>query len=368
VGILHPRGNAQARQRTSDFIKLAAAAVEGLSYSDSKERFSISSNQVETRKSLFEEIGLLYVPHGSNRLVLTPVGRQLFDLLDGKDLTAIDKLTETRVTTLIAYALSSCQVDRPQSRGSPALSRNEWTTCQVRPYSLIWLALKDLGGVLYLHEFLGRLRKVWDPSEYPDMIQEIQTARKTGTVLATNDELVGSAEMNYRIYWKSHLSIADRFLSFDQDKQAFVLESGRRPLLEAILSLRRGCEGDDTEVIAARPWVDVDDYYRQVAQPCPPFLQSGSPVVVDFDGQSVANLEPYLISSIASGYTIEGGAELCRLPLRMPCFHPSVSQHLLRVDAKEQIGVRRVRMRLGMGRPIVDLTLLTRALKGSSLG
>src|SRR5438045_3442155 len=92
VGMLHP-GSAkiEARKRAADFVALANAATQGTPYDEAKELLDCSSNQAETRKSLFEELGLLYVPYASNELRLTPVGRQLFDLLGPVIADPIDK-------------------------------------------------------------------------------------------------------------------------------------------------------------------------------------------------------------------------------------------------------------------------------------
>ena len=82
VGMLQPiAGGSKARSQGIHFLKMAEAADRGLSYDDAKALFpNVDTATVETRKSLYEEFGLLYVPRYSGALHLTMVGRQLFEL------------------------------------------------------------------------------------------------------------------------------------------------------------------------------------------------------------------------------------------------------------------------------------------------
>jgi hypothetical protein len=359
--MLHPGGAEKARERAKDFFSLASSSMQGIGYSDAKDAFNISSNQVETRKSLFEEIGLLYVPRSSNQIILTEIGRQLFELIDGGTASS-DRKGISRATALLAFALSKCQVNRPQSRGSPRLSDAEVQSCMVRPYAVLWQAIHDLDGKLHLHEFMGPLRRMWVPDEYTSVLEEIRDARRQGRRLASTDELTGRDEMNYRIYWRSHMSLGETILSYDADMQTMSVVPNQWPIVEAVLQFHSGCAGNTTDLFAARPWKDIEDYYRNLAgSACPPFLSTGSPKIVDFQGQAIADLRSYKIEKRFPNFFITAGPELCNLALLLPCFHPSEQNHLLRVDRKESLPNGQIRIRFGAGRPITNVDRLKKA-------
>ena len=63
VGMVHPLApSARARTQGTWFLRMAEAAERGLSYDETKALFpDVDAATVETRKSLYEEFGLLYV-------------------------------------------------------------------------------------------------------------------------------------------------------------------------------------------------------------------------------------------------------------------------------------------------------------------
>jgi hypothetical protein len=352
VGMLHPAGGAKARARSDDFVKFCRAALDGKTYVQSKSLFAESDNQVETRKSLFEEFGLLFVPRGSNAIHVTPVGKQLFELVEGSGGAVTPELSD-RATALLTWALANSQVDRPQSFGTPPLTDADRKACKVRPYALVWRAIEDLGGVLHLHEFMGVLRHVFDPADYAQAISAIQSARKAGKILATAAAISGRAEMNYRIYWKSHLSLADKLLGWDAN--AFHVNPSAWAISQAVLALSNGCGSTDLDLIASRQWNSTEDYFLNVAGvACPPFIATGKPIVSDFDGQQIADLRKYQLSHNGP-LTLVGGPELCSLPLKAPCFHDGFPSRLLRLDKKSVGKEGTVTLVFGAGRPIIDL-------------
>lgn len=362
VGMLHPAGSEKAQQRCRDFVTLATAAIDGISYSDAKQLFTISSNQVETRKSLFEEIGLLYVPHGSGKIILTALGRQFYDIVhDGKASESAKKIKQA--TALLVFALSKCQVNRPQSHGSPRLPAADRVACEIRPYAALWQAIRDLGGHIALHEFMGPMRRLWSVGKYDSVIDEILSARKDAKSLATSDELTGKDEGNYRIYWVSHMSLGDSLLSYERATGILSVVPNLWSAVETVLQFQAGCTGSKTDIISARTWSDVDDYYSNlVGAACPHYLASGTPKVVDLNGQSIADLTSFSLDKSGAAIYITGGPSLCQLPVLLQCFHPGETANLLRIDAKEQRSDGSIRLRLGAGRPITDLTLLKKTL------
>jgi hypothetical protein len=359
VGMLHPASaRAAGRERTADFRVFAKAAVDGLSYTQTKKLFNIDHAQVETRKSFFEEVGLLFVPHKSDGLVLTAVGAQLYDHLLSS--ASLEKMVDRdKATSLLAWALSNSQINRPQSPGSPPISEADRKSCDLRPYAAAWQAINDLGGVLYLHEFMGLLRELHKASDYPACIAAIDAGRRLGTIhIDPSLWSSGKPLMNAAIYWKSHLSIAGELLRFDNDDQAFRFVEGRAPVIQAVLDLQRGCGGSKATAMTARTWNTVYDYYDDVGgRECPPFVASGAPVALDVNGLKITMLKGYELRSGKPAY-IDGGPELCSLLINTPCFHIDQPKAILRLASKAEIPGGGVRVTLEPGRPIVNGTLL----------
>ena len=120
LGIAHPTGEGRAPGQAKIFERLGAFSRENRDYSWMKGQFDFSAHQVETRVSLFQELGLLYSETGQDRLRLTGVGTQLLNQLQSND--DFGERETAQATALIAWALSNIQIRRPLTPGSPALS------------------------------------------------------------------------------------------------------------------------------------------------------------------------------------------------------------------------------------------------------
>jgi len=351
VGMLHPLAAIGSKARTQgvSFLQMADAAAKGRSYDEVKGAFGdVDHATVETRKSLYEELGLLYVPRHSGTLHLTSVGRQLLELL-GTDPPA-DPSPDLRrqVDSLLCWAMTHTQINRPQSYGTPAITADERAHCDIRPYAALWQAMFELGGRLEFNEFSSVLAHVQKVDEFSPAIRMILEARHTGKLPNAS-----AKSGNFGIYWRAHASVADAVLRIDDG--TFTFGAGREDLLRSILQFQMGCEGDDVAAaIKSRSWTDVKNYYDFAGQECPTFIASGQVTVVSFAGQSVVMLKSYALQKDASGYFVDAGMELCALKIGMPCFHSSELTRMLRVDRKTGQGNSKIRVRLGLGRPIND--------------
>lgn len=369
MGMMHPGADQRARNMAQDFVTYAEASRAGVTYNEAKKLLSVSTNQAETRKSFYEELALLYVPYRSNKIVLTPLGDQLFDLLAGKDLSNLPQEVTRQATALIIWAMCRSQINRPQSRGVPRPSEAQWRSCDIRPYAAAWMAVGDLGGELALHEFMGALRRLHKATDYDSVIERILAARKSQSILAKSVELTGSADMNYRIYWKSHLSVAEQVLNWDESASSLRVNAANWDIVGAALRFQAGCEASTQRAIQSSSWTDANDYFLSVAgAACPPFLATGTPKVTVYEGQAIADLRAFDIINEGGHYSMAGGPELCELALRMPCFHPSSPGRLLRIDAKEQRTGGTIALKLGLGRPIVNLSVLQAVLEAENAG
>lgn len=349
VGMLHPLAaiGSKARKQGILFLRMAEAADRGVPYNKAKALFEgVDQATVETRKSLYEELGLLYVPKSSGTLHLTIVGKQLLELL-GTDPPA-DPSAELRkrVDSLLCWAMTHTQINRPQSVGSPAIKEEDRRSCDIRPYAAFWQAMFELDGTITFDEFSSVLAQVHIVEEYPAALQTILEARKSGK-LPKAPEKSG----NFGIYWRAHLSMAEAVLRITDGVFTFAPE--RAAIIKSIIQFQMGCEGNDVSAaIRSKPWTTVNDYYSFAGQECPMFIASGQVAIVSFGGEPIQMLKGYALEQDAAGYFVDAGMELCALKIMMPCFHKSELGRMLRVDKKVSIANNRIRIRFGLGRPI----------------
>ena len=275
MGMLHPAGETlKSRDRASEFRRMAEYARQGVFYQDVKGLFDLSESGVETRVAAFAEVGLLYGLGPAAPLVLTPVGAQMFSLLESTQDFGPEEIT--RATSLLTWALSNCQIDRPRSPGSPKITDAERKACDIRPYMAAWSLMLDLEGVLYLHEFLGPVRQLEKVDGYDACVAGIRAARAAGTTFANPEAVNGKAPGNPSIYWRSRLSVGGTLLQFNPGLQRLEFAHRGEAVVETILDAQRGSEGDPLSAIAARPWTTIQDYFEVAGRKCPAAILNGS--------------------------------------------------------------------------------------------
>jgi hypothetical protein len=349
VGMLHPLAavGSKAQKQGAFFLRMAEAAEKGVSYDAAKQLFEgVDQATVETRKSLYEELGLLYVPKYSGALHLTSVGKQLLGLLGTSPPTDPSPELRKRVDSLLCWAMTHTQIHRPQSFGSPAITEEDRASCDIRPYAAFWQAMFDLGGTITFDEFSQVMAHVHTVQDYLGAVRIIRSARVSGALPNAPDK-----SMNFGIYWRSHLTVADAVLQIENGIFTFARE--REGIAKSILQFQMGCEGNDVSAaIRSKSWVDVEDYYSFAGEQCPTFIASGQATVRSFGGEPVVMLKGYGLEKDAAGYFVDAGMELCPLKLGMPCFHTSELHRILRIDQKTTIKGDRIRIRFGLGRPI----------------
>jgi hypothetical protein len=234
-----------------------------------KGQFSFSAHQVETRVSLFQELGFLYSKPGQDRLALTKVGIQLLNLIQST--SAFGEREAAQATALIAWALSNIQIRRPQSPGSPKLTATERNACDIRPCLVAWSMMLDLDGLLYMHEFLGPIRRIQTVAEYDECLEKIRHARSAGTVFVQPSQwATGGPLMNPSIYWRSRISVAGQLLHYDLQERRFEFAPGGENLLLTLIDAQAdSAQEDDTAFLKAGSWQTLDEYYRIAGRQCP---------------------------------------------------------------------------------------------------
>lgn len=367
ISMAHPLASDEnARVKGLQFLAMAKATLEGVSYRDVKQifrdSFSLSHQQTETLKSFFQEIGLLYVVGGSGRLTLTQAGGQLYGLIGPTPPPEPSEELRLKADAVLAWALSKSQINRAQPGGSPSPNLATVRSCSVKPYATFWQAMRDLDGWIGMGEFVQELSHLHDYKEYDKTIQRIRQARKTNHQYPLTHRDLGdnSANSNYRIYWRTHLTVGGEVLDYDSDSHRFSFKPERADLLNAILdTLHLGARCDYTlgkdAIIQAEPWTDLASYYNNVGGvQCPPYLASGQMKLTLFEEQEVIDLSGYKLKRRSGVYSVEGGVELCRLPPKAPCYHSDEPRRLLRLDKKVHLGAANVHLFFGPGRPIIE--------------
>lgn len=269
LGIAHPAGEGRAPDQADVFRRLGRYARNDRPYSWMKGRFNFSAHQVETRVSLFQELGLLYSKAGQNRLQLTGVGTQLLDLIDSTD--DLGDREAAQATALIAWALSNVQIRRPLSPGSPQIAIADRDACDVRPCAAAWSMMLDLDGVLYMHEFLGAVRHLQRTEDYDACVAAIKQARNDGILFVQPGQwAAGAPLMNPSIYWKSRLSVAGQLLEYNAAERRFDFAPGGENLILALIESQADQSGeDDLAFLKAGAWDSVESYYRLAGRQCP---------------------------------------------------------------------------------------------------
>ena len=352
VGMLHPLAPAgsRAQEQGLSFLRMAAAASDGVSYAKAKALFTdVDRATVETRKSLYEELGLLYVPRGSDELHLTAVGRQILDLLDVDPPTAPSADLRRQIDSLLCWSMAHTQINRPQSLGSPEIAEKDRAECDIRPYAAFWQAMFTLDGYVTRHEFERVLAHLKTVASFPDAVAMIKEARRSGGL----PDAPAKSD-NFGIYWRAHLSVANEVLHVEDG--VFRFAPKRAGILKYILQFLNGCS-DSQELRAppAKQWQSVHEYFSYAGKAAPNFIASGRATVVAFGGESIVFLRGTALQRDAQGYYLDGGAELCSLLVGTPCFHASETNRMLRVDLKTSTDQGRIRVRFGLGRPINDV-------------
>lgn len=349
--MLHPCGGEKARAQSDNFCEFVQSSLANIGYSASKPTDPKKKNQYETRKSLYEELGLAYVAARSDAITITEIGMQLYELISKQEKPHTEDF-KRRATSILAFALSRSQVYRPQSRGSPDQPKSDLDACRVRPYALAWQAVLDLEGTLTMNEFGSVLCRVWEPSQYASAIAEIKKARDEGRTFPRNSALSG----NFFIYWKSHLTIANTLLvEENRDGETILrLNKNYRSLLGALMRFGRSCDDSTVELFSALEWKNIEEYYTTIAGvTCPPFMESAEPKIVNVAGTVVADLSALNLQISGKTAKVIGGPELCKLPILTPCMHYLHQDFLLRLDTKTRLNDGQIELGLGRGRPIV---------------
>ena len=182
----HPLGPEGSKQRTQGlaFLRLAEAAQQGTAYNASKALFDVSTNQVETRQISLRRAWIAIRPACFRHAQANRDWRATLHFFLGTAPTVpAPNQLQLRVDALFCWAMMHCQINRPQSFGTPRLTEQERVACNLRPYAAFWQAVIDLDGFVTMEEFVN-------------VLSETQTATDTNIIAAV--QLIRSIRLGNR--------------------------------------------------------------------------------------------------------------------------------------------------------------------------
>jgi len=169
-GYPNPFGDKRAVRTWEIFASFASIgsyrAVKDYWESDSVSP-TMSAHAVESRKSSFEEFGLLYVLAGSDQVVVTPGGYQLLEAAESGDR---DQFIWVAVNLLIRFPL----------QGPPRSKVTSNAASGFPIYHFMYSALSELQNYVWLHELAYVLSGVTTPDGAQRAIEKVRALR-TGT-------------------------------------------------------------------------------------------------------------------------------------------------------------------------------------------
>lgn len=190
------------------FRVFADAANRGISYSEAKSLTEVSAHQAETKKAAFQEYGLLYVVPNSDRISLTPLGRQVASLAQGQ----LDSAKRRLMLLALARGLARYQFSNPLPVGGRRVLAE--SPVDVLPYLAAYYLLHRLDGVLTKSELRGCVFGIETMADLPSAEITIRKRRKLGEPFPDLDVLpaVDGTRENLRIYFISHLGLDAQIL------------------------------------------------------------------------------------------------------------------------------------------------------------
>jgi ribosomal protein L44E len=263
------------RELARSYLTLASASLEGESYSASKGLFpALDHAQVETKKAAFQEYGLLYVVPRSDRISLTPAGRQVYDLVSQPKLKEKNRRA---ILLMLGRALARYQFNNPIPVGG-SRRRGRALSSDVLPYLSCYYLMHMLGGLVTVSEVRGMIFGLQLMKDIPSILRTINVHRERKQRLADLECLPSNRRTaeNLKIYFMSHLGLDFEIIRstmssmYGYEEQSYEFTEHGYELTITILdeqwpNWRRG-----SEIPRAREYKDIKDYFTNgIGQLCP---------------------------------------------------------------------------------------------------
>jgi len=182
----------------------------------------LSSNSVESRKASLEEFGLLYVLSHTDKVVITPGGRQLLEAAEKDDVT---RFAWVGINLLMRFPLN----------GPPRSTNTSNTSSDFPIYNFMYSALCELGNYVWFEELLRVLGTVTSLDEARDavnLVRDLRTGSKTFDTFAPMPSLKG-AFYNSMNQVLNHLGLAGLLLFSTREEPPYNRDFPRRDAVHA---------------------------------------------------------------------------------------------------------------------------------------
>ena len=242
LGYPNPFGDDNARRSWAIFRSFAQhdsyRAVKD-HWSSSAVTKKISAHSVETRKSSFEEFGLLYVLSGSDAIVITPGGEQLLaaaEALNERDFAWVG------INLLMRFPLQG----PPRSRASSNVASD------FPIYQFLYTALCELENFVWMEELIRVLGLVTDLASAQEAIDEVRKLRAGEHNFETYPAMpdLKGAYYNSMNQVLNHIGLAGMTLSSDRGGSPYLGDLDRRETLlssySEIVRLAIGQRGEES--------------------------------------------------------------------------------------------------------------------------
>lgn len=232
--------NGRGHELAETFKVFVEAVDNGLTYAEAKTLFpELDPSQVETKKAAFQEFGLLFVEPGSNQIIITPLGKQVYELYINDQRESRDIRT---ILLALSQALSRYQFNNPLPVGGNRY-RARAASSDVRPYLAIYYIMLKLDGVITLSEIFGIVFGIQTMNELPTVVNNIVSQRGSGVPFPSLPQLPANTGTtnNLKIYFMSHASldleiIRDRTVNYyGVNEQGYEITELGYEIIESVL-------------------------------------------------------------------------------------------------------------------------------------
>jgi len=292
------------------FVTFAGASLSGKSYSESKALFpGLDHAQVETKKAAFQEFGLLYVVPRSNAITLTPLGKQVYDLILDKQAREKNRRT---ILLALSHALARYQFNNPFPVGGNRYTDRAQSS-DVLPYLACYYLLLKLEGVLTVSELKGAVFGLQTMADLRKLETKIRNQRKQGVLFPELPSLpvTKGTSNNLKIYFMAHLSLDWEILQsttanyYGIEEQAFELTQFGYELVESVLTEQwPQWRNSSSAIPKAKIYTDIADYFENgVGAQC-------SPNTIKADVQKAVTNAAKISEGVLDPYDVESLKQL----------------------------------------------------------
>jgi hypothetical protein len=341
----------------------------------------LDSHAVESWKATFEEFGLLYVISRSNRIIITPAGKQFYDAAARQH---EEDFVWVAMNLLLRYPLQG----PPRGRSkSPAHAKSD-----VLPYRFLYSGMRDLGDYFWWTELERIFCRVFDTSEAPPAIEAVRQIRedpsrlmlfplpadqRKGGFYNSLNQVVNHAGMNHLV------------LTQDDDSEHYGANEPRRRhfINRQYLSLLSAALGDSpasgecavsslyVERLPTAPAFDDEqeyfDYLGAAVTSLQAVAKATAPQTVTLAGDTVFVLKEGEHFEQLSGTALERSIRgrihvLCRIARNHRVILSSDTMWTYLVIGKDAVGADSVRLSLRRARPISNIEPIEALLGGEN--